>query len=114
MSSGRSALALRRRPSAATATQLPLFAGEPVAELPQCDWRDCVEPATWSLGFGRNRDELLFADYCDDHAQTVGRMFRVEARMRRPPSPDFEPAQSRARARHPGGRSADVISGFDR
>jgi hypothetical protein len=64
------------------------------AELPRCAWRGCVEPASWSLGYGRNGDELLFADYCNTHAADVGRLFRVEARA---PFPDLAPSYAHPR-----------------
>jgi hypothetical protein len=84
----------------------------PVAELPRCAWRECVEPATWSLGYGRDiRDELLFVDYCDTHAAEAESLFCVEARtaaasrpavtqrdgLAHAPSPDLVPRYARPR-----------------
>jgi hypothetical protein len=65
-----------------------------VETRPQCDWRGCPEPASWSLGYGRVRDVLLFADYCDAHAADVGRLFRVDARA---PFRDLAPRYARPR-----------------
>ncbi len=63
---------------------------------PRCAWRDCLEPATWSLGFGRDRGVLLFADYCGAHADDARRLFRVEA-CRRAQSVIFVPADAHPR-----------------
>lgn len=83
--------------------QLALFGGpaELGPALPRCAWRGCLESAAHSLGFGRLRGALLFADYCGVHAEATRRLFRVET-CTRTRSPDFTPADAHAREAQSG------------
>ncbi len=97
-------------------TQLALFepvARELVPRAPGCTWRGCSEPATVSLGFGRFKRELLFVDYCDEHAGDVERIFRVEARAdvhsaRAPRNTQNDLAGTRTRARRNRSRCSEL------